>query len=226
MKRLILVTLVCCGLTGARAQLFGPEALSGAFLGTMIGGIAGGDCHHGFSGEGAAIGAGVGLLAGAVVGEAQRQHYYASQPACYYPATTYVQPGYGYVYAPPCAYVPVYAPAPPRPNYAVGGTLLGALAGGLIGVGTDHGWEGAGIGAASGLVLGSVAEAAAQKNERNWAAAQATPPSVQAPAIVAPPTRAPAPPAQPMRQVYWPAPPPAPAHQIPDAPRVPDAPTF
>jgi len=83
-------------------------------------------------------------LAGAVVGEAQRQRYYASQPAYYYPATTYAQPGYGYIYAPPYAYTPVYAPAPPRPNYAVGGTLLGALAGGLIGVGTDHGWEGAG----------------------------------------------------------------------------------
>lgn len=226
MKRLILVTLMSCGLTGAQAQLFSPEALSGAFLGTMIGGIAGGDCHHGFSGEGAAIGAGVGLLAGAVVGEAQRQSYYASQPAYFYPATTYAQPGYGYVYAPPYAYTPVYAPAPPRPNYAVGGTLLGALAGGLIGVGTDHGWEGAGIGAASGLVLGSVAEVAAQKRERDWAAAQATPSSAPVIATVAPPAQAPPPPARPAPQVYQPATPPAPVHQIPDAPRVPDAPTF
>ena len=173
MKRLISIILACGGLAGAQAQLLSPEALNGAFLGTMIGGIAGGDCHHGFSGEGAAIGAGIGLLAGAVVGEARRQDYYASQPAYYYPAPAYAQPGYGYAYAPPYA-APVYAPAPPRPNYAVGGTLLGAMAGGLIGVGNNQGWEGAAIGAASGLVLGTVAEAAAQNRERNWASAQAT----------------------------------------------------
>ena len=57
----------------------------------------------------------------------------------------------------------VYAAAPARPNYAVGGTLTGALAGGLIGAGDHHGWEGAGIGAAAGLVVGSIAEIAAQE---------------------------------------------------------------
>ncbi len=215
MKKLIVIAVACGGLVGAQAQLFSPEAVNGALLGTMIGGIAGSDCHHGWSGEGAAIGAGVGLLAGAIVGEAQRQSYYASQPACYYPATTYAQPGYGYVCAPAVAYAPGYAPAPPRPNYVVGGTLLGALAGGLIGSGSHQGWEGAGIGAASGLVVGTVAEAVAQKRERDWVAARAT--SAPAPAAVAvlPRAAAPAPAAQP-----------APGYQIPDAPRVPDAPTF
>lgn len=218
MKRLISIILACGGLAGAQAQLLSPEALNGAFLGTMIGGIAGGDCHHGFSGEGAAIGAGIGLLAGAVVGEARRQDFYASQPAYYYPAPAYAQPGYGYAYAPPYA-APVYAPAPPRPNYAVGGTLLGAMAGGLIGAGNHQGWEGAAIGAASGLVLGTVAEATAQKRERDWASAQTA-------GAAAPPAQPAAPPTQAAPQAYQPVPPPTPAYQIPDAPRVPDAPSF
>jgi uncharacterized protein YcfJ len=204
MKRLILTILAAGALTSASAQLFSSEALNGAFLGTVIGGIAGGNHHHGFSGNGAAIGAGVGLLAGAVVGEAQRQSYYASQPYYYYPVPLYAQPGYGYVAAPAYVAVPAYAPAPPRPNYAVGGTLTGALAGGLIGAGYHRGWEGAGIGAASGLVLGSVAEIAAQRQEQKWAAH----------------------PVAPTPQVYRPVANPGWGHQIPDAPRVPDAPTF
>jgi uncharacterized protein YcfJ len=80
MKRLILTILAAGILTSASAQLFSPEALNGALLGTFIGGIAGRNCHHGFSGNGAAIGAGVGLLAGAVASEVRRQNYYASQP--------------------------------------------------------------------------------------------------------------------------------------------------
>jgi hypothetical protein len=80
MKRLILTILTAGALTSASAQLFSPEALNGALLGTFIGGIAGGDCHHGFSGNGAAIGAGVEFLVGAVSGAVQRRDYYASQP--------------------------------------------------------------------------------------------------------------------------------------------------
>src|SRR6187399_2581346 len=71
MKRLVLVCLAAGSLT-TQAQLFSPSALGGAFWGSMIGGIAGSDCHHGFSGSGAAIGAGVGLLVGALAGEANR----------------------------------------------------------------------------------------------------------------------------------------------------------
>jgi len=75
------LTILAAGiLTSASAQLFSPEALNGALLGTFIGGIAGRNCHHGFSGNGAAIGAGVGLLARAVASEVRRQNYYASQP--------------------------------------------------------------------------------------------------------------------------------------------------
>lgn len=246
MKRLAILwvaagTAVC----PASAQLFGPESLTGGLFGAFIGGMAGADCHHGFSGEGAAIGAGVGLLAGALVGEANRRSaaHYGYGPVSYGPGYVYqpaalpaVQPGYGYVETP--AYVPapvMYAPPPPRPNYTVGGTLTGALAGGLIGASQGHGWEGAGIGAAAGLVVGGVAESAARKQEqRAWTAAQqqAYTPSVpvaqqalptqslQQPAPAQPQVSAP-----PAAPVYWAAatpPPPA----IPDAPRVPDAPTF
>lgn len=85
----------------------------------------------------------------------------------YYPAYSY--PAYP-AYAAP-AY-PAYSYAPTdysysRPNYAVTGTLLGALTGGLIGDSIHHqGWEGAGIGAAAGLVLGSLAEHGARTHER------------------------------------------------------------
>jgi uncharacterized protein YcfJ len=203
MKRLILTILTAGALTSAPAQLFGPDSLNGAFLGTVIGGFAGGNHHYGFSGRGAAIGAGVGLLAGAIVGEARPNDYYASQP-CYYATPVYATPGYGYAYAPAYVSAPAYVAAPQRPNYAVGGTLTGALAGGLIGAGFHRGWEGAGIGAASGLVLGSVAEVAAQRHEQRWAAPQVAP----------------------MPQVYRPVATPGWGRQIPDAPGVPDAPTF
>ena len=83
MKRLIVTILAAGALMNASGQLFSPESLNGALLGTFIGGIAGGDRHHGVSGDGAAIGAGVGLLAGAVAGEVQRRNYYASQPYYY-----------------------------------------------------------------------------------------------------------------------------------------------
>ena len=52
MKRLILALVVSSGLAGAHAQLLSPEAFSGALLGTVIGGFAGGSCHDGFSGQG------------------------------------------------------------------------------------------------------------------------------------------------------------------------------
>ena len=188
----------------AQGQVFGPEAVGGALLGSLLGGIAGSH-GHGLSGRGAAIGAGVGLVAGAVVGEAQRQSYYASQPS-YCPPAPCAQPGCGYVYQPAMAYGPAA-----RPNYAVSGTLLGALAGGLVGSAEHRGWEGADIGAASGLVLGSVTEAAAEHREQKTAQAQRAPP----------PSRAVGRPVQPAAVAVW-----APARQIPDAPRVPDAPTF
>ena len=119
MKKIVLTLSAAALHFSAQAQLFSPESFSGAFWGSLIGGVVGGDCRHGFSGEGAAIGAGVGLLAGAILGETRRQNYYYAQPYVY--ATT---PSVGYGYnsspAPACAspYVPpAYEhPAPMQPQ--------------------------------------------------------------------------------------------------------------
>lgn len=231
MKKLLLTLLTATALFPARAQLFGPESWGGAFWGSLIGGIAGSDSRHGFSGKGAAIGAGVGLVAGALVGESRRNNpsYYDSESHVYAPATS-VSFGYGYGHHGSSAYVyyspnrycaPNYYYRSPRPNYAVGGTLLGAASGALIGAGHGDAGKGAAIGAAAGLVLGGVAEVSTQRREQR-AAVQSTPVQVQAETQ---------PPPQPQHQItsrpaanstyVWTTRP-----QIADAPRVPDAPTF
>ena len=214
-------------LNSASAQLLSPESLQYSFLGAMIGGAVGGDSHcvhYHWSGENAAIGAGVGLLAGTLLGQARRQQSY-STPAAYPPA-----PGYGYApypsYAPPApAPAPAtYTSAPARPNYAIGGTLVGAASGALIGEGVSgEPGKGAAIGAAAGLVLGGLAEHSARKHEaaaRNTAVQPEPPPAASSSS--GPP--APASAGSASKSVWQSAP--APQHQIPDAPRVPDAPTL
>ena len=195
MKKMLLSCLVGAALLPAQAQLFSPEAFGGAALGAMIGGLAGGNsyshgCHsyNTFSGEGAAIGAGVGLLVGALAGEANRRQAYPAEPVAYAPAPS-VSLGYGYGYGGNAGYVqvaPSYAPPPAYPypaalpNYAVNGTLLGAASGALIGSASHNAGKGAAIGAASGLVLGGLAEHAGRKQEQRYANAQpAVPTQVQ-----------------------------------------------
>ena len=213
----------------ARAQLFSPEAFSGAALGAMIGGLAGGggnnNCgyYSGFSGQGAAIGAGIGLAAGALFSAVNQRDAYYAQPVAYAPQAYYPQPGYGYV-----SPAPVYSAVPSvRPNYALGGTLVGAASGALIGAGNNQAGVGAGIGAAAGLVVGGIAEYAANRQARNTSA---TVPQNPEPAQVqpsGPPLSAQGSGSQitshpvPNSTYYWTA-----RVQIPDAPRVPDAPTF
>ena len=226
MKKLLLTCLTVAALFPARAQLFSPESLSGAFWGSLIGGIAGSDCRRGFSGNGAAIGAGVGLVAGALVGESRRNHYYDS-PGYAYPTAPSVSFGYGYghcgspgyVYYSPNRYcAPNYYYRSTRPHYAVGGTLLGAASGALIGAGTRDAGKGAAIGAAAGLVLGSVAEASAQRREQRTAAVVQSVPAPQ-PQNSAPPYQITSKPSA-TSTYHWTQ------AQIADAPRVPDAPTF
>lgn len=94
---------------------------------------------------------------------------YAPAPV-YYPACNYDYYDYGYY----------------RPSYAVGGTLSGALIGGVIGNGIHHqGWQGAGIGAAAGLVLGGLAEVNARSYERAADAAPRVSYSDSPPAAIA-----------------------------------------
>lgn len=221
MKKVAII-LLC--LTAAaqplRAQLFRPEAVDGALLGGLIGGIAGSDRCHGFSGRGAAIGAGVGLLAGTLIGESRRYDYQAEPVYAYHPAPRVnVSFGYGYRSCGSSAYV-YYAPnrycapgtyyRPTRPNYVVSGTVLGAASGALIGAADHNADKGAAIGAATGLVLGSVAEHAATKSEIRTTSATTT---ISQSQITSRPVAT--------STYYW-----TPRPQIPDAPRVPDAPTF
>jgi len=237
----------------AQAQLLNPDAIAGAGLGAMIGGISGGNCHNGgFSGNDAAIGAGIGLVAGSLLGEARRQSQPESEGYVYAPAPPpTVTFGYGYgncsssayvYYAPNYYTAPGYyyrsAPQPvvptSRPNYAVSGTLLGAASGALIGSGIHHQtWQGAAIGAGAGLVLGGAAEYATRKQQQKASNVQTVAQNqVFTPASAASTHDVGSQPQDARGEItsapcatstyFWTTPPP----QIPDAPRVPDAPRF
>lgn len=233
MKKVVVILLSFAALVPARAQWLHPEAVQGALFGSFIGGIAGGNHCHGFSGRGAAIGAGVGLIAGSLIGESRRDRYYDAS-GYVYPTSPSVNVSFGYGYG-SCgssAYV-YYAPnrycapgtyyRPTRPNYVVSGTVLGAASGALIGSANHNAGEGAAIGAAAGLMLGGVAEISARKNEQavlaqTGAASEQSQVSSVQPAIPRPGvTSAPC-----ATSTYtWAAHPP-----IANAPNVPDAPTF
>jgi uncharacterized protein YcfJ len=234
MKKVVIILLSLAALVPAQAQLLRPESVEGALWGGLIGGIVGGDRCHGLSGRGAAIGAGVGLIAGTLASESRRNYYY-DPPGYVYTTTPSVDVSFGYgygncgssayVYYTPNRYcAPGYYYRPTRPNYAVSGTVLGAASGALIGSANHHNaGKGAAIGAAAGLVLGSVAEHAARTEERVVAAqtpvasaqvqAVSSPPSAPKPGITSKPSAT--------STYTWTARP-----QISDAPRVSDAPTF
>lgn len=236
MKKVVLILLCGTALIETQAQLLRPAAVEGALWGGLIGGIVGGNHHRGFSGEGAAIGAGVGLIAGTLASESRRDYYDA--PVYGYPVAPQVSFGYGYGSCGSSAYV-YYSPnrycapgtyyRPTRPNYVVSGTVLGAASGALIGAGNHNIGEGALIGAGAGLLLGSAAEYSAYREARRVSAAQNISQSY-VPSVSATPS--PTPQATELRSritsqpsarstYYWTTRP-----QIADAPRVPNAPTF
>jgi hypothetical protein len=235
MKRTLATVLLALAAGGAAAQSIWPDALGGAALGAGLGALIGGSsggcgwnsCHNnGNAGQGAAIGAGIGLVAGTLFGLAKQQEAQYAPPPTAWAYTPVPVEGYGYApaYTPaPGYYTP--APAAARPNYALGGTLVGAASGALIGQGVSgKPGVGAAIGAGSGLVLGSLAEVAARSNPPLPPVGYTPPPPAPTQAYVLPPRPAPraTPPAVPA-PVYYAA---APRHQIPDAPLVPSAPTF
>lgn len=201
MRRAITALMLVMACRVASAGGLPPESFGGAIWGAVLGGLAAGDCRDPWSGKGAAIGAGVGFALGAIAGESRREH-------ARFVATAHPGPGYGHG----CASVAVER-VERGPNRVLGGVLAGAAAGALIGEGAGgKPGRGAVIGAATGLVLGSAAEHHARMVEARAAAFGSS-----FAARPASPARAPC------SVLEIPG---APRHQIPDAPRVPDAPAF
>ncbi len=132
MIKVTVAVLIAATVIPARAQLFSSESVGGALVGGLAGGLIAGR-HH--AGEGIAIGAGAGLVLGALASGYERRYDGPYAPA-YYES---------------------------RPNYAVTGTIVGGVAGGLIGGASRHTGAGIAIGAGTGLLLGSVAESEARR---------------------------------------------------------------
>jgi uncharacterized protein YcfJ len=153
MKRLILCGFLAVVCWPAQAQLFSREALGGAALGGVVGGIIGHN-SRGRTAEGVGIGAGAGLVLGSLLHNARDENGY-----CAAQVPVAAAPGY-------YAYTPAYY-QPARPNYALSGAALGGIAGGIIGHNQGgRTMEGVGIGAGAGLLLGGLAEQHARRHER------------------------------------------------------------
>jgi len=164
MKRIVLVALVLATAIPAQAQLFGGRNSIG---GAILGGIAGGVIGHNNgrkTAEGVAIGAGAGLLLGAIAdrNQSDRAYYgYSSGPA-YSPSYGHSYRSYGYAPYRHGYHSRSYgygAPTYYRPSYATSGAVLGGIAGGIIGHNNGRQTaEGIAIGAGAGLVLGAIAD--------------------------------------------------------------------
>jgi hypothetical protein len=161
MKTTIALALALLALAPAQAQIFRPESNGGVVLGGIAGAIIGnnsGSLHHN-AWQGAAIGAGAGLLFGSALGESRYQNTWAG--------TQVPVPG-AYVYRDsPCYYDGGPGYAYDRADYAATGTLLGGIAGAIIGNNSrsHNAWRGAAIGAGAGYLLGSIAENNARRRE-------------------------------------------------------------
>ena len=161
MKTTIAFAFALLALAPAQAQIFRPESVSGVVLGGIAGAVIGhnsGSLNHN-AWQGAAIGAGTGLLLGSIVGESRYQDTWAGTQGPVPGAYVYRNTPYYYDDGP----VDVYD----RPDYAATGTLLGGIAGAIIG-NNSHGhnaWRGAAIGAGAGYLFGSIAESNARQRE-------------------------------------------------------------
>ena len=187
MKTTVVLSLALLAVTSSAAQALRPQAVNGALLGGVAGAIIGhnsGDLRHN-AWRGAAYGAGAGLLIGSIVGDAHDRRFATRVPRPDYPrayiyrhAPSYY--GYGYYGRPSHYYrrggdfgyvsyeAPLYADDYyGGGDYASNGLLLGALAGAVIGNNSGglrhNAWRGAAYGAATGYILGSIAESNARR---------------------------------------------------------------
>jgi uncharacterized protein YcfJ len=153
MKTTICLLALLAAATTARAQLFTPSTVQGAALGAIAGGVIGNNTGSHNGTQGAVIGALAGGLLGSAHARSQREssgYYYNSTPSYYY--TT------GDSFAPPVYHA---TPAYSRPSRTATTTLLGGVAGAIIGHNNGrHTWQGAAIGAGAGYVLGRLTEPA------------------------------------------------------------------
>ena len=161
MKTNIALALALLALAPAQAQIFRPESVGGVVLGGIAGAIIGnnsGSLHHN-AWQGAAIGAGAGLLFGSALGESRDQNTWAGTPVPAPGAYVYRDSPYYYDSGPDYVY--------DRPDYAATGTLLGGIAGAIIGNNSrgHNAWRGAAIGAGAGYLFGSIAESNARQRE-------------------------------------------------------------
>jgi hypothetical protein len=189
MKTLLSLAVALVALVPAQAQLFRPAAVNGALLGGLAGAIIGnnsGSLNHN-AWQGAAIGAGAGLLIGSAIDADRRDRdvWYGAGVAA---PRTYVYrngPGYrggssyrsypysgGYYYS--------------RPNYRGTGLFLGGLTGAIIGNNSrafhHDAWRGAAWGSGLGYIVGAIAD----DNVRYRTAVVERPVYIQSPATPAP----------------------------------------
>lgn len=184
MKTAVNVLLAALALSAvpAKAELFSSSAAGGALLGGIAGAIIGNNSGHGNGAQGALIGAGAGLLLGAMADNNRPGRVYVHgsvgprfhHGGHYQPCRPYGYYGY---YQRPAVYIstPVYyaAPAPVyrttyrQPSYAGTGLVVGGITGAIIGnnSGRHNTWRGAAIGAGAGLLIGAIADSAARERE-------------------------------------------------------------
>ncbi len=152
MKTTISLLALVLAAVPAEAQLFTPSTVGGAALGAIAGGVIGNNSGGRHGTQGAVIGAVAGGLLGSAYGQSQRESspYYSSTagPSYYYSS--------GPDYAPPTYYS---TPASSQPSYTATTTLLGGVAGAIIGHNNGRRtWQGAAIGAGAGYLLGRLTE--------------------------------------------------------------------
>ncbi len=156
MKTLLsLVLLVVLGSVSAQAQIFRPEAVSGAALGAIAGAIIGNNSgslgHDGA--RGAAWGAGIGLITGQIAGDANAERRWGAGVTMRAGGRYDRGPVYGVDHGPLVWDRPV-----DRGNGLVLGAITGAIIGNNSRIFGHSGARGAAWGAGIGYVLGAISE--------------------------------------------------------------------